>query len=85
MSQYIPKEGSGSLWANDKKSDKGPDMRGKAMIGGVLHEVAGWNKESASGKKYLSLNVKPKQAQETKPAPKPASDSVADMDNDIPF
>lgn len=69
------KEGSGSLFKNDKKgNDKAPDYRGDLMVGGVLMEIAAWLKEGKNGK-FLSLAVKPKQERQ----------GVKEMDEDVPF
>lgn len=72
------KDGSGSLFKNDKKgNEKAPDYRGELMTGGVLMEIAAWLKEGKNGK-FLSLSVKPKQERQ--------KESVKEMDDDpIPF
>jgi hypothetical protein len=82
---WEPKEGSGSLFKAEQKSEKAPGYRGEILLGGVLYELAGWIKEGKSGK-FFSLSGKPKG--ETyknglrQEAPK---DSIADMADDIPF
>jgi hypothetical protein len=77
---YVPKEGGGSLFKNDKQgNDKRPDWRGDLMIGGQLYEIAAWEKQGARGA-FFSLSAKPKQADK---AQKPAARDHAD--DDVPF
>jgi hypothetical protein len=88
---YAPKDGSGALFKNDKKgNEKAPDYRGDAMIGGTLHEIAGWIKQGTKGS-YLSLSVKVKTdrpQQQQREAPKRDSynkrDSFDDFRDDPP-
>lgn len=79
---YVPKEGAGSLFRNDKKGNEArPDWRGDVMIGGQMYELAAWEKQGARGT-FLSLSAKPKQAEpprEHKPAARDRDD------DDIPF
>ena len=59
MSDYTPKEGTGQLFVNKKRDkDTHPHQKGQAMIGGVLHDIAAWEKEGRGGK-FLSLSIKP--------------------------
>lgn len=93
---YETRDNSGSLFVNDKKEkDSHPDRSGKAMIGGVEYYVSGWLKESAGGKKFLSLAFKPVQSSQdrgdgwhiepkkAKPKPAPVADKFED--DDIPW
>lgn len=58
MSNYEQKEGQGSLFKNDKKTnDKQPDYSGSIMVDGKAHKLAGWVRESKNGLKFLSLKV----------------------------
>ena len=58
---YEMKEGSGSLFKNDRKEkDTHPDRTGSAKIGGVDYWVSGWIKQDRNGKPYLSMAFKPK-------------------------
>ena len=85
---YEHKDGSGSLFKNDKQgNDARPDYRGDVMVGGVLYEIAGWLKPKASNpaEKYMSLSVKPKQAKPVQAAPQAAPAVAMDDDSDIPF
>jgi hypothetical protein len=59
---YEIRENSGSLFVNDKKSsDKHPDRKGQALIGGVEYWVSAWRKKSAVGKDFVSLAFTPKE------------------------
>lgn len=59
---YVPKDGTGSLFANkNKKAENHPDREGSAMINGVEYRLAGWIKQDKEGKPYLSLTIKPKE------------------------
>lgn len=60
---YEHKEGSGSLFKNDKGTNPArPDYRGDIMLNGVLYEISGWIKPKANNpeERYLSLAGKPK-------------------------
>jgi hypothetical protein len=59
---YVPKDGTGSLFANkNKKAENHPDREGSAMINGVEYRLAGWIKQDKEGKPYLSLKIEPKE------------------------
>ena len=61
---YEPKDGSGSLFKNDKGgNDKRPDYRGDIMLDGKVYELAAWIKEGNKGK-FMSLSGKPKEARD---------------------
>ena len=92
---YEPKDGSGSLFKNDKgDNDKRPDYRGDIMLDGKLWELAAWIKEGNKGK-FMSLSGKPKEAKEnanqsrsadaSKPAPASSGAGRDFDDSDIPF
>jgi uncharacterized protein (DUF736 family) len=73
---------SGSLWANDRKSeDNHPDRTGSALIGGREYWVNGWLKKSKDGKPYLSLSFKPKDER----AATTSKSRRDDLDDEIPF
>lgn len=62
MGDFIPKDGSGSLFRNGyKEKDSQPDWRGDLMFKGELLEVAAWQNKTREGKTYLKLSVQPKQ------------------------
>ena len=54
---YQHKEGSGSLFKNDKKvSDSHPDLTGEIMVNGKLHFLSAWRKEGKKGP-YYSVSI----------------------------
>jgi uncharacterized protein (DUF736 family) len=59
MSDYEREEGQGALFVNDKKEagSQQPDYTGVVKVGGKEQRIAGWKRESQSGKKYLSIKV----------------------------
>ena len=96
MAEYVPKDGAGSLFRNERKDKESqPDWRGDLMLNGVLLEVAAWQNKTREGKSYFKLAVQPKQAREPKPAHEPvwgadrkapgAASEGADFDDDIPW
>ncbi len=57
MSNYEQKEGQGSLFKDEKKVGSQPDYRGSVKIKGETYKLAGWVKDSKTGKKFLSLKI----------------------------
>jgi hypothetical protein len=54
---YELKEGSGSLFKNDRKEKENhPDYAGSIMINGKEHWLSGWIKEGKKGK-FFSLSI----------------------------
>ena len=74
------KEGSGSLFQNDKKgNEKAPGWRGDIMLGGTVYELAGWVKTTSKGDKFVSLAGKVKESrtnQAAEPTPEVGDDSI---------
>lgn len=62
MSGYQHREGSGSLFPNKKERDNHPDWKGDAMFNGQIIEIAGWDKTTAGGKRFISVKVQEKRA-----------------------
>ena len=82
---YELKEGQGSLFPNKRKeTESQPNLTGTILLGGVEHWISGWVKLTASGEKWISLSVKPKEAKAAKPAAK-AQKADDFADTDIPF
>jgi hypothetical protein len=77
---YVPKEGSGSLFKNDRKTtETHPDYTGSIMVNGREHYLSAWVKEGKKGK-FFSVSIgKEKQTVGFKPA---GSDEIID---DVPF
>ena len=74
----------GSLFKNDKKTeDKHPDMSGTINIDGTEFLISGWKKTSKAGTGFISLSVRPKQDQASKPSvpvKKAKEDEWSDLD-----
>ena len=85
---YIPKEGSGSLFKNDRKTtDSHPDYTGSIMVNNKEHYLSAWVKEGKKGK-FFSVSIgKEKLPMGFKAAGSdelPKSDPFID-DSDLPF
>ena len=78
---YIPKEGSGSLFRNERKTTENhPDYTGSIMVNNREHYLSAWVKEGTKGK-FFSVSIgKEKEAKAFKPA---GSDEI--VDSDLPF
>lgn len=83
------KDMSGALFKNTRKeTDQHPDYNGTIVVHGEHLWISAWIKESAAGKKYMSLSVKPKDAapqrqnfDQGRSKPMPSDD----IDDEIPF
>ena len=54
---YVPKEGSGSLFKNDRKTtDNHPDYTGSIMVNNKEHYLSAWVKEGKKGK-FFSVSI----------------------------
>ena len=54
---YVPKEGSGSLFKNDRKSTENhPDYTGSIMVNNREHYLSAWVKEGSKGK-FFSVSI----------------------------
>jgi uncharacterized protein (DUF736 family) len=78
---YEQRENTGALFRNDKKQpgERTPDYRGDAMVNGVKVEIAAWIKESASGKKFMSLKFQEPRERDAAPKAAPAPIPEADF------
>jgi hypothetical protein len=62
MGDFQVRPNTGSIFKNDEKErPEDRDYSGSLNVDGVDHWVSGWVKTAKSGKKFLSLSVKPKQ------------------------
>jgi uncharacterized protein (DUF736 family) len=79
-------ENRGALFKNDdRQQDNHPHYKGSLNVNGVDLWISAWLKTSEkTGKKFLSLSVKPKEAAPVKKASK-ASSGFDDMNDDVPF
>lgn len=78
----------GAFFNNEEKdSDTQPDYKGNLNVGGVEYWIDGWINTAESGRKYMSLKVKPKEAKKTvKPQRnEPQRRGRDDDDSLIPF
>jgi hypothetical protein len=85
MTNFEPKDNSGSLFRNDKREkDSHPHATGTAIIDGVAYWVSAWTKEGKNGKfQSLSFKRKEERAQEIKQEARGSfRDEVLD---DLPF
>lgn len=56
---YEQRDNSGSAFPNDKKkSERHPDFKGKAMIGGVMYFFDLWKKPGRGGATFVSASFK---------------------------
>jgi hypothetical protein len=70
----------GALFNNKarKEVDTDPDYSGSINVGGKDYWLNGWIKTSKAGAKFMSLSVKPKNAETPK-------QSKPDFDDAVPF
>jgi hypothetical protein len=77
----------GALFKNNEKTEEThPDYRGNINVDGTEYWLSAWLKTSKAGMKYMSLSIKPKNADAAKP--KNAGGGGArphDFDDQIPF
>ena len=83
------KTNKGAFFKNDdKESDTHPDYKGSLNVGGVEYWIDGWINTADSGRKYMSLKVKPtekKASNQKSNEQKPASRSRRDDYDEPPF
>lgn len=85
------RDNSGVLFRNEKKDAEHPkwaDYQGNITVNGVPFWLSAWIKESKGGKKYMSLNVKAKDAERAPAAqsqPKKETQSQPQDDSELPF
>ncbi len=73
MDKYEMKEGDFNLFINELSPEDAaknkPNLTGKVMQNGKEMRIAGWSKESASGKKYISGKISEFMKQDASAAP----------------
>lgn len=78
MSKEYDNTNSGTLFDNDRKEkETHPDFTGSIDVGGQQFWISAWKKTSKTGKRFISLAVKPK---EDRPAVK-----KSDPEDEIPW
>ena len=70
---------SGSIFKNEKKSDKAPDYKGKVNVNGKVMEVALWVKEGSKGQ-FFSASF-----QEPSVKAAPSEQPKTDHSDPLPF
>ena len=69
----------GTLFRNDDKEREERDYSGSINVEGTEYWLSGWVRTSKSGRKYLSLSVKPKQDKPPASKKSPADDFGDDI------
>lgn len=94
MSDFVPKDLTGSLFKNDRKNTANhPDYTGSIMVNGQEFWLSAWLKDRSGGGKYMSLGLKAKDAPSrpqaaARPASKaapPQQSYAEELDDEIPF
>ena len=53
----MERDNSGIMFINTKKSsDRAPEFRGEATIGGVRYQIAGWRRSSERCSEFITLS-----------------------------
>lgn len=91
---YELKEGQGSLFQEERQSDRQPSHRGSILLEGKTYDLAAWERTSKGGKTYISIQATPRKKDSSKtPSEQPGQQppqghplSASDFDNnDLPF
>lgn len=84
MANFVPKNLSGALFKNKRKTtDRHPDYTGNASIEGTEYQISAWLNTSKSGEKYMSLTFQVREDMMSAPTNSPAS--YDNFEDDIPF
>jgi hypothetical protein len=86
MSDYDNTNRGALFKNNDKTEETHPDYRGNINVDGTEFWLSAWLKTSKAGMKYMSLSIKPKNA-DTAQSKKSASGGARphDFDDQVPF
>lgn len=87
MSKFEQRDNSGVLFKNDRKeSPNHPDYKGNGIVEGQEVWIDAWIKEGQKGK-FMSLSIKPKEAQQAKPKPRDKAEGwkSRQQDDEAPF
>jgi uncharacterized protein (DUF736 family) len=82
MSDYDNTNRGALFKNNDKTEESQPDYRGNINCGGTEYWLSAWLKTSKAGMKYMSLSIKPKNADTAKSA---GASIKQDLNDEIPF
>lgn len=93
---YEIKDNSGTLFRNEKKSERSPEYSGVATVNGVQFKVAAWVKQSPGKSPFLSMSftsvedanaARPKfvAADSHLKAPSTDAQPIGDILSDLPF
>lgn len=94
---YELREGQGSLWPQEPRTETQPLWNGTVKLGGQMHRIAAWPRETRTGARYLSIKVTPLErataplpdpkpaAQRPAPAPPPRPKVDPEFNDEIPF
>jgi hypothetical protein len=85
MPDYDNRDRGALFKNNDKTEESHPDYRGNINVDGTEYWLSAWLKTSKAGMKYMSLSIKPKNA-DTAQSKKPAGGGARphDFDDDRP-
>ena len=57
MGGIMERDNSGIMFINTKKgSDRAPEFKGEATIGGVRYQIAGWRRSSERCSEFITLS-----------------------------
>jgi uncharacterized protein (DUF736 family) len=84
MSDYDNTNRGALFRNNDKTEETHPDYRGRLNVDGVDLWISAWLKTSKNGMKYMSLSVKPQNADTAQSKKSAGGGRPQDFDDDRP-